>query len=150
LWEVVRDFARSLQKGGSLGQLEYEETAPGIVAVNVMADLKAGPGIDLQSLLVKTRAYQASLPVDKVFALMNLASNPEDVGVQVDYSTKALELWERIATHSLVVHAYRVRECILRPHNPGFQTGATHMNTVAVSLFTGKNISELREKPKCH
>jgi hypothetical protein len=103
-WEPVRDFARSLQKGGSLGNLEYEENAPGIVSVNVMADLKAGNGIDLLSLLIKTRTYKSTEAVDKVFTLMNLASNPHDVGVTVDYSMKAPEVWEKLATHSLTVH----------------------------------------------
>lgn len=79
-WELVRDLARSLRKYGHLGMLLYEETAPGIVSVNAMAEMKNNIRQDIISLLLTTRAYQATEPVNKVFALMSLATNPQDVG----------------------------------------------------------------------
>ncbi len=60
MWEVehqVGNFARGLQTGGMLGNLEYAGIAPGIISVNVMADLKGGEALDLLSLLVKTSIF---------------------------------------------------------------------------------------------
>ncbi|RFU35558.1 hypothetical protein B7463_g753, partial [Scytalidium lignicola] len=103
-WEVVRDFARSLRKGGSLGNIEYSQSAPGVVSVNVMADLKTGNGEDLLSLLSLTRGYQATKAVDKVFALMGLASDHHDVGINIDYSKSAWEIYENLTIYSLMAH----------------------------------------------
>ncbi|PVH83121.1 HET-domain-containing protein [Cadophora sp. DSE1049] len=105
-WEIVRNLARSVQKGGCIGNLEYTGSAPGIVSINAMADLKEGKGIDLIQLLVKTSGYKATKEVDKVFALMNLASNSEDVGVRVDYSleNEPSKVWETLALYNLTVH----------------------------------------------
>lgn len=100
-WEVVNKLARSLRKGGSLGTLEYEEYAPGIVSVNAMAELKE-TSISLLPLLVKTRGYKSTESVDKLFAVMNLASS-QNVGIKVDYSMPALEVWERLAIYELSV-----------------------------------------------
>ncbi|KAI9739961.1 MAG: hypothetical protein M1818_005017 [Claussenomyces sp. TS43310] len=103
-WELLRDFARSVLKGGAIGELEFSENAPGIRSINVMADLKAGSGTDLLSLLTRTRAYEATVAVDKVFGLLNLVSNPHDVGVEIDYSQNAPGVWKKLAVHSLTVH----------------------------------------------
>ncbi|KAK0117706.1 hypothetical protein ONS95_012035 [Cadophora gregata] len=104
-WEIVRNFARSVQKGGCIGNLEFTMSAPGIVSINAMADLKEGKGIDLIQLLVKTSGYKATKEVDKVFALMNLASDSEDVGVRVDYSLEdqPFRVWETLALYNLTV-----------------------------------------------
>ncbi|KAH7380875.1 heterokaryon incompatibility protein-domain-containing protein [Cadophora sp. MPI-SDFR-AT-0126] len=105
-WEIVKNFARNVRKGGCIGNLEYTWSAPGIVSINAMADLKEGKGIDLIQLLVKTSGYRATKEVDKVFALMNLASNSGDVGVRVDYSleNEPSKVWETLALHNLTVH----------------------------------------------
>jgi hypothetical protein len=71
-----------------------------------MTDLKEEEGIDLISLLVKTSGYKAIKEVDRVFALINLASNAEHVGVQIDYSleNEPFKVWETLALHNLTVH----------------------------------------------
>ncbi|KAL5315559.1 hypothetical protein ACEPPN_016427 [Leptodophora sp. 'Broadleaf-Isolate-01'] len=105
-WEIVRNLARSVRKCGCLGNLEYDGSAPGITSVNAMADLKEEKGIDLIPLLVKTSGYKATKEVDKVFALMNLASNAADVGIRVDYSleNEPFKVWETLALYNLTIH----------------------------------------------
>ncbi|KAG4432042.1 hypothetical protein IFR05_012481 [Cadophora sp. M221] len=105
-WEIVRNFARSVRKCGCLGNLEYDGSAPGITSVIAMAELKEEKGVDLIPLLVKTSGYKATKEVDKVFALMNLASNTDDVGIRVDYSLESepFKVWETLALYNLTVH----------------------------------------------
>jgi hypothetical protein len=60
-----------------------------------------GPALSLWQLLSVCHGHQSNDPRDKIFALLNIAADRHDLGIEVDYSATASEVYTRTAARIL-------------------------------------------------
>jgi hypothetical protein len=83
--------------------LDVEENAPGTQSVTMMDRIKNLNDISLHWLLIASRDYKATDPRDKIFALMGVVTNLDSIGLSVDYSLPAEEVYKKLAIHSMTI-----------------------------------------------
>jgi hypothetical protein len=108
-WDLIVQVARAVRKNGVMGAYEIEGHAPGLYSAVVIGNLRLArerqpiESWKLLNLLRLTRNYQATDLRDKIFALIGIITDIDEVGLGVDYSKSIEKVYGALAIHSLVV-----------------------------------------------
>ncbi|KAF2139895.1 uncharacterized protein K452DRAFT_253498 [Aplosporella prunicola CBS 121167] len=108
-WNDLINAASLLNKSGLIMLVDVDPApalttagyANGYHAQNNNSSSGSNSGLPLLSLLVWTRASQATQRVDKVYGLLGLSQDASALGIQPDYTISATELYIKIAVQHL-------------------------------------------------
>ena len=116
-------------------------------AIDLLKVSRADGAMPLMYLLRRLQRFKASDPRDRIFALLGIATEIDELGIKPDYSKSCEEVYTETA-RTLLSHGYFdvLSHCIHEPHDPKAVVSSSRLPTWAPDWSRRTTCSPLQQR----